>query len=402
MSRRPHILIISAGLRIGGVERSLLGLLGALSPEKCEVTLFLHSHDGEFMSLIPSWVRLLPRAPAYEALDRSISRVVLARPWIALARMTAKAVTWIKARCLGVRGALLPRSVRYCLPFLPRIPGKYDLALSFLIPHDIVLRKVDASRKAGWVHTDYTSVETGVDTALEVSAWEPLDKVVAVSDEVARTFVQVFPSVREKICVVENVLSPQFVRQQAAACDVASEMPVENGHLRLCSVGRFTHQKGFDLAAEACRRLLDVGDPVKWYLIGYGPDEALLRERVARLGLQHLFVILGKRTNPYPYMAACDIYVQPSRYEGKAVTVREAQMLGRPVLITDYPTARSQVEHGVDGYITPLGVDGIVEGVRALAANKDFRDRLAATAGSRNYGNASEVEKIYAMCNPQS
>jgi len=402
MSRRPHILIVSAGLRIGGAERSLIGLLAAMSPEKCEVTLFLRSHDGEFMSLIPPWVRLLPRVPAHEDLERPISHIVLTCPWIALCRMIAKAVTWIKARCLGVRGALLPRSVRYCLPFLPRIPGDYDLALGFLIPHDIVLWKVNAARKAGWIHTDYTSVETGVDTVFETRAWQPLDKVVAVSDDVARTFGQVFPSLREKICVVENVLSPAFVRQQAAESDVSSEMPVKAGQLRLCSVGRLSYPKGFDLAAEACRRLVDLGLKLKWFIIGYGPDEPLLRQKVAALGLHQHFVILGKRTNPYPYMAACDIYVQPSRYEGKAVTVREAQILGRPVLITDYPTAKSQVEHGVDGYITPLGVDGVVEGVRVLAADKVLRDRLSTNAGSRDYGNASEVEKIYAMCGHES
>jgi glycosyltransferase involved in cell wall biosynthesis len=398
MTSRPHILIVSAGLRIGGVERSLLGLLDALSPQKCDVTLFLHSHDGEFMSLLPRWVRLLPPEPPYTDLDRPVISVMRRRPSIALARMAAKAVTAIKAGSFRVHGALLPRSVRYCLPFLPRIPGTYDFAFSFLTPHDIVLHKVNASRKIGWIHTDYSSVETGVDTAFEARAWEPLDTIVAVSDEVARTFGQVFPSLREKICVVENVLSPEFVRHQAAKCDATPEMPPDRGYLRICSVGRFCHQKGFDLAAEACRRLWDLGERVKWFIIGYGPDEALLRERVVKLGIHDSFVILGKRTNPYPYMAACDIYVQPSRYEGKAVTVREAQMLGRPVLITDYPTARSQVQHGVDGFITPMGVDGITEGVRALAADKGLRNRLASNASSRNYGNHLEVEKIYAMC----
>ena len=398
MSQRPRILIVCAGLRIGGVERSLLGLLDALSPNQCEVTLFLHSHDGEFMSLLPRWVRLLPLEPAYADLDRPVVDVLFRRPSIALARLAAKLVTGIKSRCLGVHGDLLPRSVRYCLPFLPVISGKYDLALSFLTPHDIVLRHVSASRKAGWIHTDYTSVETGVDTAFEAGAWAPLDNIVAVSGDVARTFAQVFPSLRGKISVIENVLSPGLVRQQAASADVSAEMPVPEGGVRLCSVGRFTHAKGFDLAAEACHRLVALGVSLRWFFIGYGPEEASLRATVARLGIQDQFVILGRRTNPYPYMAACDLYVQPSRYEGKAVTVREAQILGRPVLITDYPTARSQIQHGIDGYITPLGVDGLVEGIRALVADHGLRARLAAEAGARPYGNESEVEKIYALC----
>ena len=402
MSSLPRILILSAGLRIGGVERSLIGLIEALQPEKCDVTLFLNSHDGEFMPLLPRWVRLLPPQPAYAALERPIRSLMAKHPLIASARITAKMVAACKARILGIRGPLLPRSVRYCIPFLPRLSGRYDLAISFLAPHDVVLRNVEASRKVGWIHTDYTSVETGVDSAFETPAWEPLDELVAVSDEVARTFAQVFPSVREKIRVVENVLSPAFVRHQAAATDVSSDIPCEKGYVRLCSVGRFCHQKGFDLAAEACRRLSDLGEKLRWFIIGYGPDEPFLRERITRLGIDSHFVILGKRTNPYPYIAACDLYVQPSRYEGKAVTVREAQILGRPVLITDYPTARSQVEHGVDGYITPLSIDGIVEGVRRLSADTTLRSRLAANTRLRDYGNDLEVEKVYAMCGAES
>ena len=68
--------------------------------------------------------------------------------------------------------------------------------------------------------------------------------------------------------------------------------------------------------------------------------------------LEDSFILLGKQLNPYPYIKACDLYVQPSRYEGKAVTVTEAQALHKPVLITNYETAHSQLTNGFDGYIT--------------------------------------------------
>lgn len=63
---------------------------------------------------------------------------------------------------------------------------------------------------------------------------------------------------------------------------------------------------------------------------------------------------LGKNLNPYPYICRCDLYVQPSRYEGKCVSVKEAQMLRKPVVITNYATANSQVENGVDGIIVTM------------------------------------------------
>ena len=73
---------------------------------------------------------------------------------------------------------------------------------------------------------------------------------------------------------------------------------------------------------------------VCWYVVGYGGDELLIRKAIAETGMEKHFVLVGKQINPYPYIKACDIYVQPSRYEGKAVTVREAQILGKSVAIT--------------------------------------------------------------------
>jgi glycosyltransferase involved in cell wall biosynthesis len=136
---------------------------------------------------------------------------------------------------------------------------------------------------------------------------------------------------------------------------------------------------------------------VRWYILGYGPDEPLLRKLISENKLEESFILLGKRTNPYPYMKACDIYVQPSRYEGKAVAVREAQMLGKPVLISDFATASSQLEHNVDGYITEAGVDGLVRGIQLLAKDSELRHRLAVTAASRDYGNLAEVQKVLAL-----
>ena len=99
---------------------------------------------------------------------------------------------------------------------------------------------------------------------------------------------------------------------------------------------RFCRAKNFDNVPDICRRLCEKGLDIKWYLIGFGGDEALIRQKIREAGMDERVIMLGKKENPYPYIAACDLYVQPSRYEGKCVTVREAQMLGKPVVITRY------------------------------------------------------------------
>lgn len=391
------ILVISSNLRIGGVERSLIGLLNALPSSQCEVTLFLNSHDGEFMGMLPAPVHLLQPIPVYADLDRPIVYVLFSRrPWIACARIVAKIVTWLR-RLIGIGGELAPRATLYCLPFMPNIPGEYDLALGFLRPHDVLVYKSRAKVKAGWIHTDYTKVEAGFDHKFELKTWSGLDAAIAVSDGVAEAFKKAIPPIRDKVCVIENVLSSLLVRSEAAAFNVLAEMPLLAGVARLCSVGRFTFQKGFDDAIKACVILRNSGYKFRWYLIGYGPDEESLRQQIVLSGLQEIFVILGKRVNPYPYMAACDIYVQPSRYEGKSVCVREAQILGKTVLITDFPTASSQLENNVDGLITPGGPEGIAAGIAKLIDNPELAQRLSQTTKSRTYDNLEEVSKVISL-----
>jgi len=398
MSDKPKILIVSHGMHIGGVERSLVGLLESLDPAKCEVSLFLYEHKGEFMPMIPRWVNLLPESAAYSQLCTRIPVALFSsRPLVGAARTVARIITEIRKIFYNEPGFLLSRSHAYAQPFLPRIPGEYDLALSFLMPHDTVWRKVSAKRKAGWIHTDYTSYETGVNLSQERPAWAAMDYIVAVSSDVAATFTKVFKGLEAKVCIIENLLSPQFVGTQADEGCPPADMTAPAGTLVLCSAGRYTAAKGFDIAALACRKLIDRGLKVKWFIMGYGPDEPLLRRLIAENNLEDSFILLGKRTNPYPYMKACDIYVQPSRYEGKAVAVREAQMLGKAVLISDFSTASSQLEHNVDGYIAKAGVDGLVEAIELLSADSNLRNRLAATAASRDYGNLHEVQKIYGM-----
>jgi glycosyltransferase involved in cell wall biosynthesis len=393
---KKKVIIVSHGMRIGGVERSLIGLLEALDLEKYEVTLFLYEHQGEFLNLIPSGIRLLPENKKYFSLLAPIKTALLGRNFlIGFARLIARVIFAVRCKFSKQSGFLLSLSHSFSQPFLPRIPGEYDLAISFLMPHDTVWRQVTAKKKVGWIHTDYSSVETGVHLPSEEPAWAAMDKIVAVSKELANSFAATFPALKEKLVVIENILAPQFVRAQAGLNFPPTDMLKEEGVFVLCSAGRYTHQKAFDLAALACRKLIDAGMKVRWYILGYGPDEPLLRKLISENKLEDSFILLGKRTNPYPYMQACDLYVQPSRHEGKAVAVREAQMLGKPVLISDFATAGSQLEHNVDGYITEAGVDGLVRGIQLLAKDAGLRHHLAATAASRDYGNLAEVEKVY-------
>ena len=136
---------------------------------------------------------------------------------------------------------------------------------------------------------------------------------------------------------------------------------------------------------------------VRWYIIGYGGSDEYIRREIEREGMQDRVFLLGKKANPYPYIKACDWYIQPSRYEGKSVVVREAQMLCKPVIVTNYPTAPSQICHGVDGVIVPMDIPGCVSKMVETLKNDDLKSSIVEYLESHDYGNMSEVEKVYKL-----
>ena len=400
---KPRIFIAMYYMEIGGAETALVGLLNALDPARVDVDLFLYDHRGEMMQFIPEWVNLLPQIPKYSVLERPIVELVKRGFWgIAAARLWAK---WLSQKAYKRSGSTLENNggldkmSKCTTPLLPRINQSvtYDLAISFLTPHRIVAEKVKAKKKIAWIHTDYTRV--WVDAEDELKVWQKYDYVASISGDVTNTFLQVFPSLAPKIVEIENTLSPTFVRKRAELQNVDKEIRHE-GTITLLSVGRFSDAKNYDNVPDICKRLINETKlNIKWYIIGYGGDEALIRKKIKEAGMEEHVILLGKRSNPYPYIKACDIYVQPSRYEGKSVTVREAQMLCKPVVVTNYPTAPSQIRSGIDGVIVPMDNEGCANGLAEVICDKPLQERIIAHLKTHDYGNESEVEKIYTLIN---
>lgn len=400
---KPRIFIAMHYMEIGGAETALVGLLNALDPARVDVDLFLYDHRGEMMQFIPKWVNLLPQIPKYSVLERPIIELVKRGFWgIAAARMWAKRISKVAYKRSGSKlenNGGLDKMSKCTTPLLPKINQSvtYDLAISFLTPHRIVAEKVKAKKKIAWIHTDYTRV--WVDAEEELKVWQKYDYVASISGDVTNTFLQVFPSLAPKIVEIENILSPKFVRKRAELEDTDKEFR-QTDKISLLSIGRYSEQKNYDNVPDICKRLIGKTKlNIKWYIIGYGGDEALIRQKIKEAGMEEHVILLGKRSNPYPYIKACDIYVQPSRYEGKSVTVREAQMLCKPVVVTNYPTASSQIRSGIDGVIVPMDNEGCAHGLAEVICDKPHQEHIIAHLKTHDYGNESEVEKIYTLIN---
>ena len=79
------------------------------------------------------------------------------------------------------------------------------------------------------------------------------------------------------------------------------------------------------------------------------------------------------------------------------MSVHEAQVLGKPVIITDYATAKSQLDDGVDGVIVPMDNGGCAEGIAEMISDSQKRKCLCEYCRKNNAANNKEVEKLYAM-----
>jgi glycosyltransferase involved in cell wall biosynthesis len=397
---KPRIFINMHYLEIGGAETSLIGMLNALSPEKVEVDLFLNDHRGEMMPFIPEWVHLLPEIKPYKMLERPMWEALKAGCFrLVFHRLRARFAyrKYLKATSSTRQGKEEGSATHYiadyvigCLPDLKYL-GKYDLAISYIDPPHVVQEKVDALKRIEWVHTDFSTVD--LDYKVVHPRWAKNDFIASVSSDVTKQFLKRFPDLAGKVIEIENMLSPAFVRMRAEEF-LPDDMPINRG-LTLLTIGRFSYQKRLEGIPLICKMLVDKGLDIKWSIIGYGGSDAYIRSEINRCGMQEHVFLLGKKSNPYPYIKHCDVYVQPSRFEGKSVAVREAQMLSKPVIITNYPTASSQVVSGKDGFIVPMSMEQCAEEMFWILTDSKTLDAVARYCGMHDYGNESEIAKLY-------
>lgn len=394
------LLIVTHTMNIGGIERSLLGLLRSIDYSEYSVDLFLMRYEGELLTAIPQEVNVLPEIKECTCYAVPIKAVIKkCQLGMCVGRVIAKA----KARAFEKRqldsslhsSVELEYSHKYTMRFVPKLKSGveiYDLAISFATPHYFVRDKVVAKRKIAWIHTDYSTIE--IDRESELKMWGGFDYIAGVSEKCVSGFVNKFPELEDKTMVIENILLSEAVREEALE---KIDGVFDKSYINLLSVGRFDPAKNFEAVPEIVASLLGKGLKIRWYLIGFGQTESCITRNIQKFNVSDSVIILGKKENPYPYIKSCDVYVQPSKFEGKCVAVREAQILCKPVIITHYLTAESQVESGVNGYIIEQGTANIVEGLYKLLMSRDELKQVSEHCKMQDFGNKDEIKKIYRL-----
>ena len=374
------ILFVTNTLGVGGAEQALLELLDILNTEEYAIDLFALLSRGEMLVRVPKHVRLLNKRADKGSVHDSVGR------W-ALARMAASSFFrnggW--AGKLGVILRSLPPMLR-CRRVQPdkllwrvvsdgavRFSEEYDTAIAWIEGGSayFVADHVRAREKLAVVHIDYE--KSGYTRTLDRDCWAQFQRIFLVSEEIKAPFLRVYPEYRDRVGVLPNLVNQEKICRRAQ--EPGGFTDSYHG-IRLLSVGRLTYQKGFDVAIDAMKLLKDAGYHARWYVLGEGKQRRQLERKIAALGLQEDFVLLGTVENPYPFYAQTDIYIHVTRFEGRSIAIQEAQTLGCPVVVSDVSGNRIQVTHNEDGLLCSMEPEAIAQSVETLLNDAAFRKRL--------------------------
>lgn len=394
---KKNLLFVLNALNCGGAEKSLISLLQTINYSKYHVDLFLFKHEGLFLNKIPEEVNLLKEPMNYRYFDMSVKKAILnflEEGNIKNAVQRAKAGIIFKTEKNTTRCD--QRVWKYISNTLENINKEYDVAIGYLemSPIYFIIDKVKAKKKIGWVHTNYTN--SGMDKNIDRPYFEKLDRIVTVSEECKKSLEENFPSISNKLSVIQNIVSPNIIKRLAES-NIQDDFNDDQGLIKIISVARLCHVKGIDIAIEACRELIYQGTKLRWYVLGTGTEQENreYQQLLQKYNLEEHFKLLGIKENPYPYIKKADIFVHPSRIEGKSIAIDEAKILQKPIIVTNFLTAKDQINNEENGVIVKIDPQSLATGIRKLIKSPKLRLKLSNNLAKEQLGNEMEVNKLY-------
>ena len=387
---KKSLLFILPSLAGGGAEKSLVTLLSLIDYSRYDVDLFLFRREGLFLPNVPEEVNIIDGGEGYSLFDGEASAYI--KKCVKNLRFfdSLNRLVYSRAVAKGDRKAIWSSLKKA----LPRIKKHYDVAVGYLEGNAnyYCVDCVDADIKIGYVHNDYSKL--GFDEDFDRPFFERLDKLVSVSPECSDVLKKTFPKMAERIFTVENISSPEALRQLAVGAP--AEYTGVDSRI-LLTVGRFSPQKGYDTAVDAAKILKDNGVEFKWFAIGKGELKSAIEEKINRYGLQEDFILLGEKSNPYPYINNCDIYVQPSNFEGKSIAIDEAKAFSKPIVATKFSTVFDQLSDGETALLAEIDAADVAKRITQLINDDALCKRLSDTLARTHKGNEEELEKFYAL-----
>lgn len=357
--KKKKLLIVAHHLTIGGVQKSLISALKAIDYEKFDVTLYLRKNRTDLLPFVDERVNVIINDDKHHYYRKPYAIVL--QILISVFNLSGK-----KDKVEKFNQKLSDAIVKYTMDYEKKrffSSERYDIAIAYVhgYPALFVAECVNADEKFVFYHTSTDELHTVHERIIN-----KFDRIVAIHNEQKELIKQWYPEIADRITVVENYCDKALIEEQSKGFSV--EKP-EN-KIVLCSCGRFSPVKGFGLAVEAAKALKEKNISFLWYFVGDGPERASLEKSIKEYNLQEEITITGMQKNPYPYINACDIYVQPSYEESLGLTILEAHRLCKPVIATKTMGGLKTIEDNINGALCDINAQSIAEAVESLIKDK--------------------------------
>jgi len=274
------------------------------------------------------------------------------------------------------------------------IGKEYDVAIGYEEGSAcyFVAECVKAKKKIGWIHTDIKKISPN--KKLDSRAFEKLDNIITVSENSLNSLKEIYPKFSDKFSVIKI---PGLMNYREVDRLSKEENEMDSTTTNILSVGRIVELKGFHLCVEPCKRLIDEGYNVKWYVAGDGDYRDIIQEEIKEHALEDKFILLGNKQNPYTYYRTADIVVQPSSYEGFGMVILEAKMFQTVIVASNIPSYKEMIEDGVNGIIIERNKEDIYKAIKGLLDNPKKMEEIAKKPISGNSTNTQIMQEIEAL-----
>lgn len=322
----------------------------------------------------------------------------------------------------GVNEQFLKKKIRYIKVFKKMIPGnsklmklftpeqlhklfikeKYDIEISYLEgPTARIISGCQdlSTKKICWIHSNHFSmkeVAASFRSSVEaVKCYEKFDKIICVSQYMRNNFCQWMP-VGMNCDVLYNTVESDKIR-------ILAEEPVqeiESNATKLIAVGSLKEVKGFDRLLRIVYHLSGEKYKIHLYLLGIGPLEKEFRDFITQHGLQNYVTLMGYQTNPYKFVAKCDLFVCSSQSEGFSTAATEALVVGTPVCTTEVSGMKEMLGNNNEyGIVTENSEEALYEGIKKLLDDPELLQHYKGQAVIRGkmFSTESTVKAVEEM-----
>ena len=392
------ILFVMNTMGRAGAEKALLELFKHIDRTEYEISLFILTGQGELINDVPEYVQILNNKILPVSVHSEEGRKVLFRSSL---KVLFKRFNIIKLLPYFIKnaGALKNNGVYQPDKFMWRafadgaevLNEKYDLAVAYIegAAAYYVADHVKAEKKAAFIHVDYSYA--GYTRKLDRDCYLKFDRIFAVSGEVAGVFNKVYPELIEKTEIFPNMIDREEIKKRA---DEGPGFTDGFDGIRILTIGRLTAQKSLETSIETCYLLKKHGKNIRWYVLGEGDRRKKLEAHIKKRDLNDCFYLYGSVENPYTYIKEADIFVHCTRFEGKSLAVQEAQILGKPIIVSNCSGNREQIVNGEDGVVCSFDPKSMARAINELILDKEKRNRYSQNAAKKDDGERASVERL--------